>query len=597
MLPAQAVPALTLCLALLQAAALSAAPAVPAAPAIHAVHDSKAKPQVATPAPAGPCLAQIKAIRPGSIEPDPFLAAAACLRRADSARAAGASDGAFSSPASPASPESPESPVSPASPPGPDFQGSIPVDSTLKRLLPASESWYVTHLERLRARRDTPRLLDMAWLAALKNPPGRELWKELAEVHAMAGEPIVAALAYLRQAERDSSQWNYTQYQLENFLRSLSDVPIPALLDSVDARFHHASGVTAEILESLCLSNRHFPCAYRNTLAYLALKRPAPPVVLDRAGRYQTSGYPDYASGVLEKAGWRTFPKPWHGMARTLFLRVRFQMEDWPAIAQEMAIAPKGMGGGMQGNTLSEEEEYIAAAAALRLGRAPEALSRLERFATLGENQWAYRGQILKARALLSLGRLPEAAKVLDVLKRSPLRRDGTGPILFWQGWLALQQGREVAAESLLVLASAYTGNEESQRALEYRYWILLDSGAARVDFLRGLAESPLPAMDRIQTLDRVPGTSALWPYARIEIAQILAGLGRLDSARAVLDQASKQSQDRLVGLKAEAMAAYLQEKTPGGRSAALARYEDLLIKYQQGVVPEFSRGRIRALK
>ncbi len=32
----------------------------------------------------------------------------------------------------------------------------------------------------------------------------------------------------------------------------------------------------------------------------------------------------------------------------------------------------------------------------------------------MGESQWGYRGQILKARALLSLGRLPEAAKVLD---------------------------------------------------------------------------------------------------------------------------------------------------------------------------------------
>lgn len=572
MLPSREVLALILGLALFQSAA---APSYSAAP-----DSAAAKPRAAETDPAGPCQAQIRSIRPGSTEPDPFLAAAACMRRADSARTAAASEGAA---------------ASPASQPGAATR-PIPGDSALKRLLPASEAWYLTHLERLRARRDHPRLLDMAWLAALKNPPGRELWKELAEAHALAGEPVEAALAYLRQAERDSSQWSYTQYQLENFLRSLSDIPIPALLDSVDARFRHVSGVTAEILESLCFSNRHFPGAYRNTLAFLALKRPAPPVVLDRAGRYQASGYADYASGVLEKAGWRNFPKPWQGMARALFLRVRFQMEDWPAIAQETAIAPKGAGT-MPGGAFTEEEDYIAAAAALRLGRAPEAISRLERFAHLGENQWAYRGQILKARALLSLGRLPEAAKVLDVLKRSPLRRDGTGPILFWQGWLALQQGREAAAESLLVLASAYTGNEESQRALEYRYWILLDSGAVRMDFLRGLTESPLPAMDRIRTLDRVPGTSPLWPYARIEKAQILAGMGKLDSARAVLDDASKHSPDRLVGLKAEAMAAYLQEKSPGGRSAALARYEDLLIKYQQGVVPEFSRGRIRALK
>jgi hypothetical protein len=52
-----------------------------------------------------------------------------------------------------------------------------------------------------------------------------------------------------------------------------------------------------------------------------------------------------------------------------------------------------------------------------------------------------------------------------------------------------------------------------------------------------------------------------------------------------------------LAGYEAEARAAFLEEKLPGGRQAALARYEDLLIKYQRGVIPEFSRGRIRALR
>ena len=59
----------------------------------------------------------------------------------------------------------------------------------------------------------------------------------------------------------------------------------------------------------------------------------------------------------------------------------------------------------------------------------------------------------------------------------------------------------------------------------------------------------------------------------------------------------SKRSPDRLAGFQAEAKAAFIAEKLPGGRQAALARYEDLLIKYQQGVVPEFSRGRIKALR
>jgi hypothetical protein len=462
----------------------------------------------------------------------------------------------------------------------------------LRDLLPAQGRWYATHLERLRARRDLDRMRDLAWLAELRAPGEAEAWREVAEAHALAGEVHRAALAYLRQAEADSGQAAYIQYQIDNLLRAHADKPAARVLDSLTAAFPHRKAVTAEMLESLCQTNRAYASAYRNTLAWLALKRPPPDYVLERAGRYHATGHWDYAAGVLEKAEWRAFPNPLRGLARSLFLRLRYQMEDWAAIAAETGAQPKGV--------LTEEEDCIAATAAIRLGRPQEALDRLRRFESASQPEdgaWGYRARLLKARALLALGRPAEAAKVLDALKRSPRRKEGTGPILFWQGLLALQQLRPQAAESLLVLASAYTGTEESQRALEYRYWLLLDSGAARTEFFRGLEESPLPPAERSAALDRVPGNSGLWPYARLEKAQILASLGRTDSARAVLDDASRRSADRLLGRKAEALAAYLQERTPEGRAAALARYEDLLIEYQQGVVPEFSRGRIRALK
>jgi hypothetical protein len=97
--------------------------------------------------------------------------------------------------------------------------------------------------------------------------------------------------------------------------------------------------------------------------------------------------------------------------------------------------------------------------------------------------------------------------------------------------------------------------------------------------------------------LDRVARESPLWPFAQLEKAQIHLQNGDPDSAEAVFDSVSKQSPDKLAGFQAEAKAAFTAEKFPGGRQAALARYEDLLIKYQQGVIPEFSRGRIKALK
>jgi hypothetical protein len=94
-----------------------------------------------------------------------------------------------------------------------------------------------------------------------------------------------------------------------------------------------------------------------------------------------------------------------------------------------------------------------------------------------------------------------------------------------------------------------------------------------------------------------VDAASGLWPYAQLEIAQIHLQDGEPDSAEAVFDAVSKRSPDRLAAFQAEAKAAFTQEKLPGGRQAALARYEDLLIRYQQGVIPEFSRGRIKALR
>lgn len=505
-----------------------------------------------------PCAAQIQAIQPGSTVPDAFLAAESCLRQAES---------------------------------GSDTlsMGADSARARLKALLPAAPAWYVSHLERLRARRDMARLQGMARLAVLRDPDGPEVWREVAESQTLAGDPFQAAWALLKQAERDSAQGGYIQYQLENLLRNLADQPVPDFLDSLSGRWRHARGVTAEMLESLCWTGRNVPAAYRHALAWLALRNPGPGTVLERAGRYQAAGWPDYADGILAKAAWRAWPHPWKPAARALFLRARHQQEDWEAVAAEAAAAPRG--------SLTEEEDYFAASALLRLGRPQDALGRLDRFEARGESEWGFRAQLLKSRAQLAQGRLPEAARLLEALKRSPLRREGTGPILFWQGWLALQQRRDAAAESLFVLASAYTGGEESQRALEFRYWMLLDSGAARVEFLRGVAESPLAPGERMQALDRVPAASPLWPQARIEKAQILLGMGQKDSARSVLDHAGRHAQDRLQALKAEALAAWLQEKSPGGRAAALARFENLLIEYQQGVVPEFSRGRIRALK
>src|SRR5690606_7784738 len=115
--------------------------------------------------------------------------------------------------------------------------------------------------------------------------------------------------------------------------------------------------------------------------------------------------------------------------------------------------------------------------------------------------------------------------------------------------------------------------------------------------FFRGLSESPRGNPERRRALDRVPEKSGLWPFAQLEKAQMYVKTGHTDSAAAVFDTVSKRSPDRPAAFHAEAKAAFMAEKMPGGRQAALARYGDLLIKYQQGVIPEFSRERIKALE
>jgi hypothetical protein len=543
--------------------------------------------------PPGPCSDLLSALPVNHQDPERYLPAAACLRRRDSLAAIG-------------SPDRLNAPLERNLRSRTGFS-ALPSDSLLRARLPAEKLWFMAQMERLRVKRDIPRMLDMAYLTEAKALPDPDVFRQLSAVYQAVPEPYRAGLALLRQSELDTVQSGYIQYQLENLLHAAGSEIEPAdLLDSLTAGFPHRGYRTAEILEGLSWSNRNYPAAYRNLLALMALKNPGPGVVLERVNRLQGLGYFDYAAALLDKLGWRKLGPPWLGTARTLHLQIRSQLQDWPAIiamaaTATAAAAPSGAAGEVTGEVLpppfSDEENHIIGGAFLKLGMPAEALIRAKRLEEKGEAPWGFRGRLLKAQAQMALGNPKDAGKTLDALKKDPRRKEGTGPILFWQGCLALDQGRFAPAESLMVLASAYTGAEESQRALEYRFFMLLDTGAARPYFFKGQPESPHGPGDRAKSLDRVSRESPLWPFAQLEKAQIHLQNGDPDSAEAVFDSVSKRSPDKLAGFQAEAKAAFTAEKLPGGRQAALARYEDLLIKYQQGVIPEFSRGRIKALK
>jgi hypothetical protein len=530
----------------------------------------------------GPCRDLLAALPAGQSEPASYLAAAACLRRQDSL-AARPGDGAAHSPLERIL----------RAPSGRSPRAS---DSILKARLPDDKNWLMSNMERARARRDVSGILDMAYLAEAKGLADADLYRELSALYLAIPDTYRAGLALLRQTELDSLQGGYILYQLEGLTHYAgSDVPAAELLDSLTSGYVHKHIRTAEMLESLSWSTRTYPAAYRNLLAMMDLKNPGPAVVLERVNRFQSLGYFDYAAAILDKLAWRKLSQPSLSLARTLHLQIRNQLQDWPAITAE-AQGP-GVTGMIRPPPFNDEETFIIANAFLKLGRPEEALARVKRLEEKGEAPWGFRGRLLKAQAQMAIGKPREAERTLDALKRDPKRQEATGPILFWQACLAIDQGRYVSADSLLVLASAYTGAEESQRALEYRFFLLADTGKARPPFFNGLPESPHGPAERRQSLDRVDPQSGLWPFAQLEKAQILLQNGEPDSAEAVFDLVSKHSPDRLAGFQAEAKAAFIAEKLPGGRQAALARYEDLLIKYQQGVIPEFSRGRIKALR
>jgi hypothetical protein len=205
-----------------------------------------------------------------------------------------------------------------------------------------------------------------------------------------------------------------------------------------------------------------------------------------------------------------------------------------------------------------------------------------------------HRREIARARLAAARGDWRGADKRLDAWKRDAARGEGSGEILFWQGWSALHQGKKPEADSLFVLASAYTASRGAQDALEYRFAALLEKPPVLLDYLRGLPESPLPDSMRLAALERVPKGSRLHPYAQWQLALLLEVLNDTLRSREVLTPLAGNLAT-LPGRKAAARLNYWRESS--SRDSAATGYEGLLMKQQQGVSSEFARKRLQNLR
>lgn len=214
-----------------------------------------------------------------------------------------------------------------------------------------------------------------------------------------------------------------------------------------------------------------------------------------------------------------------------------------------------------------------------------------------------HRYEILAARLAAGHGDWKGAEARLRAWNRDPVRRTGTGEILFWRGWAALHQDRADEADSLFVLASAYTDEARSQDALEYRFVAMMEPSPAVRDYVRGLPESPLPLALRIASLERVPKDAPLYPYALWRLAALRLSRGDSTRARETLRVLVKTGRGEAGALpvpvqKGRFLLARLTE-AGGVDSAVAARaaYEELLVRQQRGVVPESARKRVENLR
>lgn len=205
-----------------------------------------------------------------------------------------------------------------------------------------------------------------------------------------------------------------------------------------------------------------------------------------------------------------------------------------------------------------------------------------------------HRREILNARLAASRGDWKTADATLRAWLKNPERREGSGETLFWMGWAAMHQARANAADSLLVLASAYGEEPRSQDALEYRFAGMLENGPGLQDYLRGLPESPLPHSLRVASLFRVNAGSRLHPHARWHLALLHEARGDTAVSRALLDTLARDARS-MPGRRAAAYRALLAERN--APDTALAAYETLLVGHQQGVTAEFARKRARELR
>ena len=252
------------------------------------------------------------------------------------------------------------------------------------------------------------------------------------------------------------------------------------------------------------------------------------------------------------------------------------------------------LAGKLPSGVWSPQEKIWILEQALNAGYLPP-VNRLFADFSPDKSNLIHRWEILQARLDGFQGHWNEAGLRLAHWKANPVRREGSGEVLFWQGWVAFNLGQRADADTLFLLSSAYADEGASEKALEYRFALQLDSGENLKAYLRGLPESPLASSARLISLQRVATSSPLHPFALWAMAMVCSQSGKKLEELSILEQLSR---DLSTTPARQALIRLVRSRYEQGRpDSAMASYEHLLLQYQQGVPSEFAKSRVQVLR
>jgi hypothetical protein len=481
----------------------------------------------------------------------------------------------------------------------PETKKPIYHESLVKKLY-KKEEWYQSQLKKYRLHKEFSSALDLAYMTEFLFRNSSLIRPELNELYRLSSNFFLAGMSYLQWLKLDGNNMHSARSSLNNIIQKAKIEFSPKqFLDSLINNFSGHNSSILTLLEELCFIHKNYEGALASYIGRIKIGTVKWTDTEKIIKKFIAAGYYDYAGLVLQESSWEKTDSLSYEKGFDYALIIFYHLKNWNLIIRSAH-------GKTEWQNLSWENKFYLAAAYTRMKQGePDTIRKYRSLSRTIASQliqkapspWNYKAILIQAENLIAEGRFAEARKTLMQEQKNKQRKEGTGPLLFWRAVARIYEGEYKKADSLLVLASAYTDGEETQRALQFRHWMILDSSRHTLEsFLKGLPESPFSIEKKRRFLNQIPPTSPLWDYGQLEIARLHLQRDEKKAAQQILKRLETTKPDQWTGLQAKAVANFIREKEQPLLNS-LEIYDEILLKYQQGVISEFSRERIRHLK